>query len=91
MHKINKIQEYNLLEISEVEQANVSEGDHNKCIDRVRELMKKHGTRFLTVLQWTCLIRLKSLHSGILELYLKNFPDCMKYEHPQEFLTAMEN
>ncbi|CAI2355510.1 unnamed protein product [Caenorhabditis sp. 36 PRJEB53466] len=41
------VQEYNLLEISEVEQAIVSEGDHSKCIDRVRGLMKKPGTRSL--------------------------------------------
>uniref|UniRef100_A0A8R1HTF8 Vacuolar protein sorting-associated protein 45 n=1 Tax=Caenorhabditis japonica TaxID=281687 RepID=A0A8R1HTF8_CAEJA len=53
------VQQYNLLEISELEQLIVSEGDHSKCIQRIREVINNPKTRELDTIRLILLYALR--------------------------------
>lgn len=55
----NLVQKHNLLGVSEVEQAIVSDGDHGKCINLVRGLLKNTKTREVDIIRLVLLYALR--------------------------------
>lgn len=79
------VQKHNLLEISEVEQTIVSDGDHNKCIGKIRSLVKNSKTRDVDVLRLVLLyaIRFQGCTPNELKSLIDLVPQRLKAEIQQ--------
>ncbi|KAF1745794.1 hypothetical protein GCK72_022241 [Caenorhabditis remanei] len=86
----NLIQKHNLLEISECEQTIVSEGDQNKCINKIRALLKNPKTREVDILRLVLLyaIRYEGTQNELESLYRQLGPHRSKIEQTVKALLS---
>ncbi|PIC15120.1 hypothetical protein B9Z55_022218 [Caenorhabditis nigoni] len=75
------VQKHNLLEVSELEQTIVSDGDHNKCINKIRSLLKNSKTRDVDMFRLIMLYALRFQgSSNELKSLLEQVPPRLKSE-----------
>lgn len=75
------VQKHNLLEISEVEQTIVSDGEQSKCLNQIRGMLKSSKTRELDIIRLVLLYALR--FQNVPGSDLRSLTNQLRHQHPK--------